>query len=730
MSESRMLELVECGQMEELEAAWIQAVEGGAAVAELSGVLTALVAAGQLNMAETLGWELLAERTEQPAGEDALDVARAVVSSVPESDQLRGQAGQAYRDSFGSHIHFDGILGASGLLSGQSPRRAFRTLDTCLAIRDGGFLANRFDNEVIRVVAYDGAAGEFETVDAHGKTGRMEPKQLADEFDVVDDGDFRVLSQHCPEQLRQLLASSPADVLVGICLSAGGQVDANGLKETLVPAHVAAGEWSGWWSRARSAAKRSENLTVSGRPVVVRHHPEGQSLEEELSPAAAAAATTGEHLAVLQQYAREGQSRKLAVDAAFVGPILSALARRAASADGGPADALAAALSIAAAVELGMPSPAEQYPTAEAILASTARPGDVVALVPEAALWPAALNALAARDDASDHLAALLRRTPSALLDEVTSRLREADRAGAIDTAVSEALADPYKHVDICLWLWAGPAKPPDAMPGRAELLRRVLNILREVEKDLEADRDLKREVRQRVRSALSANNYSVYRQAVAEMDEGVAGTVKNLIAGASGLATTVHASLMDILREAFYALFAVARVEPWLDANALWTSQTAMRRREAELKNLVEVKMLENARAIGAAAEHGDISDNSEWQFAIQERDLLRAQAAKIQQELARTRVIEPGSAPADTVGIGSRVGLVRTGDGTRLSADLLGPWDSDVSRHVYNYQTPLAQAMLGKAVGDEVTLKLGGEEALYRIESLGCALEQPERG
>ena len=721
-----MLEIIEAGQMEALEAAWIQAVEEGLALAGLAEVLAALSAAGELDAAETLGWELLAERTQQLAGAELLEVAKAVISAVPDSDELRSQAEQLYRETFAGHDDLAAIMNSAGLLAGQSPRRAFRTLDTCLAIGEGSYLANRFDHQVIRVAGYDDALGEFEAVDAHGRTVRLEPKHLADEFDPADERDFRVLRQHHPEQVRQQLEDRPADALVAICMSAGGQIDANALKEMLVPAHIPADKWSGWWNRARTAAKRSEQLSLSGRPIVVSYHTGGRSLEEELADAAAAAATSLERLAVLRQYAREVRVRKLPVEGDFAGPIVDAMADRARSPAGQrPVEALAAALAVEAAGELGMPAPRRDCPGAAAVLADADNPAEVVAQLADPTLWPAALDALDSRPDAADQMTVLLAGTPAGLLDHLTARLIAAGRQEAVAAIVTDALTDPDGHLEICLWLWAGPADAPPGTPGKVELLHRLLNVLRRVDMDLNMPREAKKQIRQRVRSALSAETYGVYRRAVDEMDDAVASTVKNLIVRAHGLGESVPARMLDLLRERFYSLFAKSTVEPWLDENAIWTTQAALHRREEKLKHLTEIKMAENARAIGAAAEHGDLSENSEWRFAIEERDLLRAQALKIQTELAQARIIDPHRVSTDSVAIGSRIRLMPIGGGETIRVDLLGPWDSDVDNHVYNYQTPLAQALLGKAVGDEATLKLGGQEAAYRIERLGSALE-----
>ena len=129
---------------------------------------------------------------------------------------------------------------------------------------------------------------------------------------------------------------------------------------------------------------------------------------------------------------------------------------------------------------------------------------------------------------------------------------------------------------------------------------------------------------------------------------------------------------------------------------------------------------------AIGAAAEHGDLSENSEWKFAIEEQRMLKAQAAKIENELASTRILDPEHVPTETVGIGSRVTLRHVGNDRELQLTFLGPWESDVRRRIYSYRTPLALAFMGKTVGETGTIKLDGEEAEYTIAEITCGLER----
>ena len=137
MNAQEMRELIETAQWDELESAWMDAIEAGTPAEDLAAVLEALAAADKLDLAETLGWMLLEDRAERHGPAEALEVAKAVVSAVAISDELRTRAAELYRQAHPGHEHLDDLLAASGLTSGQSPRRAFRTLETCLSVRPG-----------------------------------------------------------------------------------------------------------------------------------------------------------------------------------------------------------------------------------------------------------------------------------------------------------------------------------------------------------------------------------------------------------------------------------------------------------------------------------------------------------------------------------------------------------------------------------------------------------------
>ena len=725
MNTEELTEWIAEGDLDAVENAWIDAMERRESPQEMRKVLEALVTAGQEQAAETLGWMLLSATMEQGEDDISLGVARTILPALPGGRELRDTAAELFRQVHGEAKHFDDFLKASGLQGTQSLRRAVRTLETCLALQSGMHLANRFDHRVLRVEGYNEVLGEFELKSPQGQQLTLEPKLLADEFEVVEDTDFRVLHHFRQTELSGMLQDDPAAVLIGLCMSHGGSIDATSLKELLVPTYLAAGQWSGWWNRARTAAKRSESLSLEGRPVTVSYHPHGRTLEEELAGPAHEARSVHDRLAVLRQYGRELGRRNLEVDAGFVSPIMEQLARQAGSARGRHvADALAAALGIEELTALGLPCGDASCPSAADVLCAADDPAAAIAELTDSTLWPPAFEALTVRPDAASQFEKLLTLLPAGQMDQLADRLRAAGRGQAVERIIDEAMAAPADRLQILLWLWSGPADPPANTPASLELLSRLLNAAQSISSDLEIRREVRRDAFGEIRAALTANGCKVFREIVEHIDAEVAATLKRRVERSDALSPTSRDRLLAALREHFYGLFVQEKVAPWLDENVLWTTEASLHRQEEELKDLLEVKIPANARAIGAAAELGDLSENSEWQYAVEEQRRLNARVAQLQNDLVRARVLSEGDVPRDSVGVGSRVVVKAVSDGQEVTLDFLGPWESDVSKRIYSYKTALAMSLMGKPVGETVALNLGGTVSDYRIERLEAAV------
>jgi transcription elongation GreA/GreB family factor len=234
------------------------------------------------------------------------------------------------------------------------------------------------------------------------------------------------------------------------------------------------------------------------------------------------------------------------------------------------------------------------------------------------------------------------------------------------------------------------------------------------------------RHAKAEIRASLSAAKYSRFQKVISEMDAAMASTVHRTIDRLDGLGEVVHADLLRMIIHTHSELIVPRkRIDPWTDENTIYCTQAGMKKREEELNYLRLVKIPENARAIGEAAARGDLSENSEYKFALEERDLLQARLLRIQNELAIGRLLTVNDISTDEVGIGTRVVLQAVDGSERRDMAILGPWEADVERGVFNYQAPVCMKLRGLRAGDTVELDMGSGPRSYRIEAISNALE-----
>jgi transcription elongation factor GreA len=160
----------------------------------------------------------------------------------------------------------------------------------------------------------------------------------------------------------------------------------------------------------------------------------------------------------------------------------------------------------------------------------------------------------------------------------------------------------------------------------------------------------------------------------------------------------------------------------PYWEKDFIFTTRDGMRKIKEDYRVLVEDKIPANSKAIGAAAALGDLSENSEWESAMEEQRNLTGRAQDMDQQLRSARLIEEQDVPNDRVAPGTKITLVEVASGKQLVYRVLGPWDVN-DDHTINYMAPIAQGLLGKSVGETgempgqngpVTVKI---EAIERI-------------
>ena len=126
-----------------------------------------------------------------------------------------------------------------------------------------------------------------------------------------------------------------------------------------------------------------------------------------------------------------------------------------------------------------------------------------------------------------------------------------------------------------------------------------------------------------------------------------------------------------------------------------------------------------ELAKAIAAARDQGDLSENSEYQISKEEQDKNDSRLAEIENILRNVSIIER---PVDRhrVSLGSTVDLVEPSTGSRSSYSLVGSLEADPLAGKISDESPLGQALMGKSPGQEAVVEGPEMTTVYTVESI----------
>ena len=124
------------------------------------------------------------------------------------------------------------------------------------------------------------------------------------------------------------------------------------------------------------------------------------------------------------------------------------------------------------------------------------------------------------------------------------------------------------------------------------------------------------------------------------------------------------------------------------------------------QLKKLKEVDRPANAKAIEIARGHGDLSENADYSAAKEEQGMIEARIREYEAKLSLAEVIDPTKLSGDRVQFGATV-TIEDSDGEETKYTIVGEHEADIKRRRISLVAPVARALLGKRVGDEVQVQ-----------------------
>ena len=139
--------------------------------------------------------------------------------------------------------------------------------------------------------------------------------------------------------------------------------------------------------------------------------------------------------------------------------------------------------------------------------------------------------------------------------------------------------------------------------------------------------------------------------------------------------------------------------------------------RLQEELKRLKSVDRPAIIRAIAEARDHGDISENAEYHAARERQGFIEGRLMELEDKIARAEVIDVSKLSGKAVKFGATVTLADEETDEKIVYQLVGEDEADISKGRLSITSPLARALIGKAVGDSIEVSTPRGSKAYEV-------------
>jgi transcription elongation factor GreA len=124
--------------------------------------------------------------------------------------------------------------------------------------------------------------------------------------------------------------------------------------------------------------------------------------------------------------------------------------------------------------------------------------------------------------------------------------------------------------------------------------------------------------------------------------------------------------------------------------------------------------------KAIAAAREHGDLSENAEYTSARERQSFIEGRIAEVESIISRAEVIDFSKLTGKIVKFGATVRLADEDTEEKVKYQIVGPYEADLNKGSISVTSPIGRALIGKTVGDKVEVQTPRGAKSYEIVSV----------
>ena len=150
------------------------------------------------------------------------------------------------------------------------------------------------------------------------------------------------------------------------------------------------------------------------------------------------------------------------------------------------------------------------------------------------------------------------------------------------------------------------------------------------------------------------------------------------------------------------------------------YMSQEGYDKLVAELQEMINVELPRVKDAIAEARDKGDLSENFEYHAAKREQGKLLSRISYKQKILENARVIDASVLGNGTVGLLRTVEMTNLGNNAKMTYTIVNPHEANLKEGKISIKSPIAEALLGKKIGETVEAKVPSGILKLRIDNI----------
>jgi transcription elongation factor GreA len=135
------------------------------------------------------------------------------------------------------------------------------------------------------------------------------------------------------------------------------------------------------------------------------------------------------------------------------------------------------------------------------------------------------------------------------------------------------------------------------------------------------------------------------------------------------------------------------------------------------ELERLKKHERPKIIAAIEEARGHGDLSENAEYIYAKERQAFIEARMQDLENKLGNSEIIDTSKLPADRIVFGSTFILCNVETEEEIRYQIVGVDESDLKKGKISVESPMAKALIGKRISDDVIVDTPNGKREYEI-------------